>query len=119
MNLILVLVTGFSFLWIVRIIWPVGGLVFVDSKVLKETSEISQTTKLLDVRDATHFQECHVNGSINISIGRLPFVWGKELSPNDSVLILADSRYKSKKAARILKRRGFHQLYAVRDAFCA
>lgn len=75
--------------------------------------------KLLDVRDAMDYEACHVNGSINISLGRLPALWKKELSPEDSILIIADRDYERRSAARILRRRGFRKLYTGEGKGCA
>lgn len=116
---ILFLLLSFAFLWWVRMLWPVKGLSFVDPMVLKDVSDVQINLKMLDVRDAVEYQKCHMDGSINISLGRLPFVWKKELSPDEPVLILADADYKSKRAARVLKRQGFREIYAVRGEYCA
>ncbi|MCU6797665.1 MULTISPECIES: rhodanese-like domain-containing protein [Paenibacillus] len=115
---VVVLLLIISALWIIRMVRPVKGLAFVDSKVLSSPSE-AMTMKILDVRDAADYRNCHIPSSINISIGRLPFVWKQELSPNESILIVSESPYKSKKAARLLKKQGFDQLYALRNMNCA
>ncbi|WP_234340237.1 rhodanese-like domain-containing protein [Gorillibacterium timonense] len=94
--------------------WPVPSLRYVKREEGLEISHTNANAKLLDVRDAFDYEKGHVPGSINISLGRLPYVWEKELSPDDKVVILAGSRYQSNRAARILHRRGFRQLYAVR-----
>lgn len=72
---ILFLLLGFAFFWLIRMVWPVKGLSFVDPKVLKDVSNIQTNLKMIDVRDAVEYQKCHIDGSINISLGRLPFVW--------------------------------------------
>ncbi|GGH21864.1 rhodanese-like domain-containing protein [Paenibacillus segetis] len=119
MSIVLLLILSSIMIWILRIFMPVRQLTFVDVSILKEPSDKVKTMKMLDVRDAVDFEQCHVEGSINISLGRLPFVWEKELSSGDSVLILSKSRYQSKKAARILKNHGFHSLYAMNERYCA
>lgn len=103
--------------YLLRLVWPVPGLRFVEARAVYG-GDLPPQTKKLDVRDASYYEECHLDGTINISLGRLPFVWNKELSPADPVLILADSRYAVLKAARILRRRGFRQLYALRGEVC-
>ncbi|WP_433942952.1 hypothetical protein [Paenibacillus sp. SN-8-1] len=47
----------------------------------------------------------------------MPFVWRKDITAEDSVLILADSMRKSRKAARILKKQGFGKLQALRGDY--
>lgn len=69
--------------------------------------------KLLDVRDASDFNKSSVPTSINIPIGRLSFVWGKELTTEDRVVILTDTSFKGRKAARILSKKGFRHLYLM------
>ncbi|MNH82781.1 molybdopterin biosynthesis protein MoeB [compost metagenome] len=113
---ILLLLIILGILWYIRTVWPVKGLSYVDAQALRETDRSER--KLLDVRDAYDYEKCHIQGSINISIGRLPFVWRKDISAEDSVLILADSMRKSRKAARILKKQGFGQLEALRGDYC-
>ncbi|WP_460319986.1 rhodanese-like domain-containing protein [Paenibacillus sp. YSY-4.3] len=118
MWLIVLLIAGLGYL-VLRNLLPVKGLAYVDVNILHNASELPEETKMLDVRDEVFFRECHVQGAINISIGRLPFVWNNELSPSEPILILSDSKIKSKRAARLLKSRGFRRLYAVRGHFCA
>lgn len=75
--------------------------------------QVPDPIKLLDIRDGSDFDKGHVPESINISLGRLPFVWEKEFSPKDSVVILTNQYLKGKKASRILQKRGFQDLYLV------
>nr|WP_275983597.1 rhodanese-like domain-containing protein [Paenibacillus hamazuiensis] len=105
--------------WGLRRIWPAKGLNWVDPQSWKEAIDRNSEMKLLDVRDAMDYEACHVNGSINISLGRLPVLWKKELSPEDSVLIIADGDYERRSAARILRRRGFRKLYTGEGKGCA
>lgn len=103
--------------YVLQLVWPVPGLRFVEAGDICGL-DLPPQTKKLDIRDASYYEECHLDGTINISLGRLPFVWDKELSPADPVLILTDRRFAAMKAARILRRRGFRQLYAVRGEVC-
>ncbi len=103
--------------WVLLYAWPVGSLTYVGASRVCEIVDQSVAMKMLDVRDAVDYQKNNVRGSINISLGRLAYVWQHSLSPDDSVLILAGSYYKSNKAARILQRQGFRKLYAVSGDF--
>ncbi|MCA1292599.1 rhodanese-like domain-containing protein [Paenibacillus sp. alder61] len=105
--------------WTVYRLRPVKGLAFVEPGQLRESANLKGEAKLVDIRDAVYYEQGHVQGAINISLGRLPFVWSKELSPDEPVIILSCSLYQSKRAARMLKNRGFRQIYAVRGGFCA
>ncbi|WP_052350365.1 rhodanese-like domain-containing protein [Paenibacillus gorillae] len=75
---------------------------------------LPQTVKVLDVRDAVDYDNEHFPDSVNVSLGRLPFVWKTEFNPQDEIVIVADHIIAIKRAARILQRRGFRKLYAVR-----
>jgi len=119
MSILLILV-GLIVLWVIyKRFSPLKILTYIDEKGWNETGVIPEHRKILDIRDSTEYEKCHVNGSINISLGRLPYLWNKELTPNDSILILSDSTYKSRKAARILEKHGFRQLFTVRNQHCA
>ncbi|WP_427051826.1 rhodanese-like domain-containing protein [Paenibacillus sp. TC-CSREp1] len=48
--------------------------------------------KILDFRDSSEYRESYIPGSINISVGCLP--WQKELSRHDAVIIFS-SNFKS------------------------
>lgn len=67
--------------------------------------------KLLDIRDALDFEAGHMPGAVNISLGRLPYLANKDLEPEYPVIIVGKKDRRSKKAARILKKQGFHQIY--------
>ncbi|GIP40829.1 hypothetical protein J31TS4_41090 [Paenibacillus sp. J31TS4] len=101
-------------LWLLRRALPVPGLAKPDPAWLGEAARPA-AVKLLDVRDALDYEAGHIPGSINISVGRLGYVWQKGLSPDEPVLILADRRSACYRAARILKRAGFRTLYVLHD----
>ncbi|MGN7759971.1 rhodanese-like domain-containing protein [Paenibacillus sp. 22594] len=89
-----------------RQIWPVRSLSYINARDWVQAKE-RLNLKMLDVRDASDYLEEHISGSINISLGRLPFVWQHDLSPDDGVIILSNTGYHSNKAARILRKHGF------------
>lgn len=105
---------GAVILWVLHGYLPVPSLHDVQGIDWAESTQNNPNVKILDVRDASDYLERHVPGSINISLGRLPYVWHKELSKDNTIVILSASRYQSNKAARILHRHGFRQLYAVK-----
>ncbi|WP_195724276.1 rhodanese-like domain-containing protein [Paenibacillus monticola] len=114
---ILYLLLALIIIWALRQAWPVNSLSYVDVHRVRQGIEIPATVKLVDIRDAVEYQKDNVRGSMNISLGRLPYVWNKGLSPEDSVLILADNPCKSNKAARILHKRGFRNMYSINGDF--
>lgn len=107
------------FLFLVIMLWGLRQWSLIYSVPCSKESlsdilnRLPPTLKLLDVRDMTDFEVAHIPYSINISLGRLPYVWEKELSPEDEVILLADSCSNSRKAARILRKRGFKKVYTM------
>jgi len=116
-GILLSIVIAFSIVRFLRSAWPVRSLSYVEARDVRELADQSLDMKMLDVRDAVDYEKDSIRGSINISIGRLAYVWQHCLSTDDSVLILADSYYKRNKAARILYKQGFRKLYAVNGDF--
>ena len=116
-RIILFVLLVMSLVRVLRYAWPVRSLSFVEARDVRELADQSLDMKMLDVRDAADYEKNNIRGSINISLGRLAYVWQHCLSPGDSVLILADSYYKRNKAARILYKQGFRKLYAVNGDF--
>ncbi|MBY9078131.1 rhodanese-like domain-containing protein [Paenibacillus sp. HN-1] len=110
-------VVGILLLWALVQLWPVPSLTYVDGEEWDPSFVRWSQVKLLDVRDSSEYWEDHLSDSINISVGRLPVVWGKDLSPDDEVVIVSRNWLQQRKAARILARRGFRRLYAVRGYF--
>lgn len=116
-RILLSILIVFSIVRFLRSAWPVRSLAYVEARDVRELADQTLDMKMLDVRDAVDYEKDNIRGSINISIGRLAYVWQHCLSPDDSVLILADSYYKRNKAARILYKQGFRKLYAVNGDF--
>ncbi|WP_440108890.1 rhodanese-like domain-containing protein [Paenibacillus sp. QZ-Y1] len=116
MTLIFIL-AGLLIIWLLVQLWPVPSLTYVDSKEWDPLDDRWSNVKILDVRDSSEYWLSHIPDSINISIGRLPVVWHKELSPHNEVIIFSRNWLTRRKAARILARRGFYQLYAVKGCF--
>ncbi|OAB42462.1 rhodanese-like domain-containing protein [Paenibacillus glacialis] len=93
---------------VIRNVWPTEELHEIPCDTLTNKDS---TFKLLDIRDALDYQAGHVPGSVNISLGRLPFVANVDLAPEHSVIIMGKNNRRSKKAARILKKKGFQHIY--------
>ncbi|OMF15536.1 MULTISPECIES: rhodanese-like domain-containing protein [Paenibacillus] len=116
MTLIYILL-GLTGIWGLTQLWPLRSLTYINIEDLDLTQERWGKVKILDVRDASEYWTGHIPGTINISVGRLPVLWSKHIEPHDEVFIFSRSWIQRKKAARILARRGFRQLYAVRGCF--
>ncbi|ULO05654.1 rhodanese-like domain-containing protein [Paenibacillus sp. 19GGS1-52] len=116
MIILLCFLIGTVVLWFWRQFWPVRSLSYVNAQDWIQTKD-SLNLKMLDVRDASDYLEEHISGSINISLGRLPYVWQHDLFPDNDVLILSNNLYQSNKAARILRKHGFRSLFAIQGDF--
>ncbi|MEC0125254.1 rhodanese-like domain-containing protein [Paenibacillus pabuli] len=97
-----------------RQLWPLPNLKHVDyHDFLNRRAEFGDY-KIIDIRDAFEYWTEPTAGTINISLGRLPFVWEKHLVPDDHVMIMPTGIFKSKKAARILRKQGFQFIYVIK-----
>ncbi|MCY9657153.1 rhodanese-like domain-containing protein [Paenibacillus chondroitinus] len=101
-------------LYFIHLMKPVKDLKYISmdsfSMLLKDKPVNS---KILDIRDQVDYHAFHIERAINISLGRLPYVKKAEFNKEDEIFLISDSKYQSKKAARILKRSGFENLTHV------
>lgn len=107
----IILLFGLIIIWLIHVLLPVRHLKNIEfGKVLNQEND-TISYKILDIRDASEYRKNSIPNSINISLGRLPFTWQKHLVADECILITSDNFLKIKKAARILKSRGFKNLY--------
>ncbi|MCP1184215.1 rhodanese-like domain-containing protein [Paenibacillus sp. 1781tsa1] len=98
----------------VRPFWPLPNLKYIDyEEYLRQHRDFRQY-KVIDIRDATDYLDNPTPDTINISVGRLAFTWEKYLHREDNVIIMSPGILQSKKAARILRKRGFKYLYVMK-----
>jgi len=91
---------------------PIQGLTKIDAAAMAALSKENHAKiKILDVRDQNDYYSGHIEGAISISLGRLPYVKKTELHVEDEIVIIADSRYQSRKAARLLQQEGYQHLF--------
>ncbi|MGG4147114.1 rhodanese-like domain-containing protein [Paenibacillus algorifonticola] len=98
----------------IRQLWPLPNLKHIDYQDFLKRRDEFREYKVIDIRDSLEYLADPTAGTINISLGRLPYVWKKHLVREDNVIILSTRAFKSKKAARILRKRGFEFLYVVK-----
>ncbi|MGQ7887505.1 rhodanese-like domain-containing protein [Paenibacillus sp. WC2504] len=114
------LILSIFFVYFIQRLRPVKGLKKIKaisfSYLLKD---IPANLKILDVRDQVDFYAGHIEGAFNISLGRLPFVKKQEIHVDDEIIIIADSKYQSKRAARTLKKSGHHHLTYLQNGMSA
>ena len=110
--LFLGLIAGVLLVFAYRRLVPIHGLKKVKCSDLEQAQKQTPNLKLLDVRDVSEYEadDYHLKESINISVGRLSFVWDKELNPGDEVVIYAPKKSAGYLAARKLKKAGFTSL---------
>ncbi|MCM3171995.1 MULTISPECIES: rhodanese-like domain-containing protein [Paenibacillus] len=99
----------------VRQLWPLSNLQYVSGQEFKKLQIEFLDYKVVDIRDSSQFSSEPTNGTINISLGRLPYVWQKHITPGEHIFILSQGKFKTKKAARILLKRGFRNLYVIKS----
>lgn len=96
---------------------PINGLKLMKCSELAQAKQERPHLKVLDVRDVSEYtaDASHIKESVNISVGRLPFVWDQELSPEDEVIIVTPKWSDGILAARKLKKAGFTSLFYLTD----
>lgn len=110
----LILLIAVMGLWVLfRQVWPLPYLTHINYQSLISQKNHLNGFKILDIRDAYEYRIEPTDDSINISLGRLPYVWHKHLLRDEKIFILSHGVFKARKAARILRKRGFKYLYVV------
>lgn len=94
---------------------PISGLRFMKCSDLRLALKKCPDLKMLDVRDVSEYMANPRKETINISLGRLSYVWEKELNPADAVVIVTPKRSDGILAARKLKRAGFTSLFYLQE----
>ncbi|MCY9659632.1 rhodanese-like domain-containing protein [Paenibacillus chondroitinus] len=108
------------FVYFIQRIRPVKGLKkIIASSFSYLIKDKPAHLKLLDVRDQFDFYAGHIEGALNISLGRLPYVKKSEIHVDDEIIIIADSNNHCKRAARALKKSGYHHLTYLEDGMSA
>ncbi|MDT9717539.1 rhodanese-like domain-containing protein [Paenibacillus sp. ClWae2A] len=98
----------------VRPFWPLPNLQQIDYEEFLRQESAYRQYKVIDIRDATDYMANPTPDTINISLGRLAFTWEKYLTREDNVIIMSPGILQSKKAARILRKRGFKCLSVMK-----
>ncbi|WP_234972854.1 rhodanese-like domain-containing protein [Paenibacillus vortex] len=94
---------------------PITGLRFMKCSDLRLAQKECPELKLLDVRDVSEFMANPWKETINISLGRLSYVWDQELKTDDSVVIVTPKRSAGFLAARKLKKAGFTSIFYLQE----
>ncbi|MFC4600250.1 rhodanese-like domain-containing protein [Cohnella hongkongensis] len=81
--------------------WPVKGLHYIDYAELSLIKGSNQF-KWVDIRESPDYYKNHLEDSIHIFLGRLPFVWANHIQPGDKIVLLGRNRRSINIAARIL-----------------
>lgn len=94
---------------------PISGLRFMKCSDLQFVQKRCPDLKMVDVRDVSEYMESPRKETINISLGRLSYVWEKELNPDDAVVIVTPKRSDGILAARKLRKAGFRSLFYLQE----
>ncbi|PZM66252.1 rhodanese-like domain-containing protein [Paenibacillus dendritiformis] len=90
---------------------PVRDLRYLQSHELQALREGGSPVKQVDVREPADYYCRHMEETVSMYVGRLPYVWSQVLSPGDTVVLIGARKRHIRKAARLLKRRGFGRVY--------
>lgn len=98
-------------LYVYQRIRPINELKVLDiNSLCSYRSKEPKQFQILDIRDQVDYYTEHINGSINISLGRLPYVKKDELKKDNVIVLVSNSIYQSKKASGILIKYGYKNL---------
>jgi rhodanese-related sulfurtransferase len=73
---------------------------------------------LIDVREPHEFAAGHIEGAVNVPLGRLADRVG-EFDPKTATYVICQSGHRSASAVRLLKRAGFEEAYSVKGGTSA
>lgn len=90
---------------------PVQVLRYLQPHELQALLEGESPVKQVDVREPVDYYCRHMEEAVSMYVGRLPYVWRQVLSPGDTVVLIGARKRHIRKAARLLKRRGFGRVY--------
>lgn len=85
----------------------------IDYKDVKEILKEDRKALLIDVRSEQEFEEGHLEGSINIPIYELKENY-KKISEASAIIVYCQSGIRSRKAIKILKEKGFKNIYELK-----
>ncbi|MEK3735089.1 MULTISPECIES: rhodanese-like domain-containing protein [Paenibacillus] len=108
--LITLAVLAVAAVYVYRRYVPVPGLRMMNCSELHAARVERPDLKLVDVRDVSEFMANPKCDMINISLGRLPYVWDTVLKPGDDIVIVTPKRSDGFIAARKLRKAGFTSL---------
>ncbi|MGZ9583962.1 rhodanese-like domain-containing protein [Paenibacillus marinisediminis] len=86
--------------------WPVQGLTYITCDEMQAMRNGVPSIKWIDIRDSSEYWQEHLPDSVNIYVGRLPYVWHQDIEPGERIALIGSNKRSIQKAARILKRKG-------------
>lgn len=94
---------------------------FYQKKIVKELTQEEfiagyRKAQLIDVREPHEFESGHILGARNIPLTQLKMRL-KEIRPDKPVYLYDQTGIRSTRAARILYKKGYHQLYYLKGGF--
>ncbi len=88
----------------------------IDINELNEIRRINKEAILLDVRSSQEFEEGHLSGAINIPVYELETSLDYKIKETNKIIIVyCQSGVRSKKAIKILNKKGFKKLYHLNN----
>jgi len=115
-----IIILAVLLLYFYQRIRPVKELKVLDiNSLCSYRSREMKQFQILDIRDQVDYYASHINGSINVSLGRLPYVKKDALHKDNIIVLISNSTYQSKRAARILIKCGYKHLIHLKDGIQA
>lgn len=99
------------------------GTYFYQRKIVKTLKEEEfrstyRKAQIIDVRDDKDFKAGHILGARNIPLTQLQMRY-KEIRNDQPVYLYDQNGYRSGRAAQILKKKGYNQLFQLQGGFKA
>lgn len=87
----------------------------IDYENAKDILKNDKQSSLIDVRSKQEYEEYHLLGSINIPLLEIEKNCEKiKLKKEDTIIVYCQSGYRSKKAAEILQKQGYKNVYEIK-----
>lgn len=113
LQLLLVLILGFAIYYVI--------MYFYQRSIVKTLTEEEfiqgyRKAQLIDVREPNEFDNGHILGARNIPLSQMKMRM-LEIRPDKPVYLYCQSSQRSGRAAQILRRKGYKDLYQLKGGF--